>query len=607
MKVTYATKLCLTASLGTTAAATAWPVDDFDWNSLTPSSTLDFTPCYNDTHRCAKLQVPLDWLDASNDALSPVTLAIVTKPAAVARSDPSFGGTIITNPGGPGASGVGFILSGFGEKLQRKADSASKKYEILSFDPRGVGLSTPAADCHHGDEFARGVWKLENRAIGPVDGSYAAAAQKSARAAAFGQLCDGTAGEHGIQRFMSSASVARDMVRIVDELDKLLKESDNVNKEDERAELRREVPKPARILYWGFSYGSALGQYFASMFPGRVGRMILEGIVDIEDYSKSHWLKCLADTQETLAHLWTSCFHAQSRCALYNHDDRSPQDIEARFRDLLAQLDREPAPFVTDSYTITAITKQDVLGVVFQALYQPLETFPAIATVLNASMHGDHARLYSMLSLSSRDAACTQDEHPAASNPNALMRDAWVAIMCGDGVSRADISIPEIVNYINRLTADSPDFGADWARHVYECRGWTARPGDRYDGPWGIRDSSSLPSSASAEDDGPSAPILFMTSHADPVTPRENAFAAAETYSGSRVLVQNNVGHCVSDWPSRCTEGHVKRYLDTGELPPEGTVCEPDCKPFEACPERDGVFVARTGGWRLNGPLAIFH
>src|SRR5690242_3386769 len=74
---------------------------DFDWTKLEPSEELRYVPCY-DGFQCARLAVPLDWKEPSAKDHAKAAIAILTLPATVDPSDPSFGGTIITNPGGPG-------------------------------------------------------------------------------------------------------------------------------------------------------------------------------------------------------------------------------------------------------------------------------------------------------------------------------------------------------------------------------------------------------------------------------------------------------------------------------------------------------------------------
>lgn len=261
------------------AGATALQVSDFDWASLTPSSSLNYTSCYG-KFKCARLEVPLDWLDTSNPAR--VTIAITALPAVVPEDDPSFGGTIFTNPGGPGGSGVSFLLRN-AEGLQRMTDSENKKFEFLSFDPRGIGETLPRSDCWH-NEYARQAFNTEEVALGMPDEGHNTE-RLFARAQGFGRLCEESdGGENDIRNFMSTSSVARDMVEIVDKIDELRNPSeDDSAKEDQQLELRAEKDVP-RLNYLGFSYGTVLGNYFASMFPGRVGHVALEAVCDVEDY-----------------------------------------------------------------------------------------------------------------------------------------------------------------------------------------------------------------------------------------------------------------------------------------------------------------------------------
>ncbi|KAK8074292.1 hypothetical protein PG994_005191 [Apiospora phragmitis] len=87
----------------------------------------------------------------------------------------------------------------------------------------------------------------------------------------------------------------------------------------------------------------------------------------------------------------------------------------------------------------------------------------------------------------------------------------------------------------------------------------------------------------------------------------------ARDHPGSRVLVQENAGHGSLFSPGRCREGYIRKYFATGELPPEGLVCQPDCQPFQDCPRMREVEGARAmmadeeaaevWGWRA--PRAI--
>ncbi|KAL7621449.1 hypothetical protein AAE478_008771 [Parahypoxylon ruwenzoriense] len=559
------------AALSRRAAAQGPDIADFDWTSISPSSSLVYTPCY-DTHRCARLSVPLDWLNSnSTDALA--TIAIIARPATVPESDPRFGGTIIVNPGGPGGSGVEFVLS-TAELMQGIADaSGTKHYEILSFDPRGTGRTTPSGDCF-ADEFARGNSVLELRALGPLDGGRPIVARQRALMGAYAEQCaraGQAAAGHNVRAYFSTASVARDMVEIVDKIDELRRIQNGT-----AAPARRDQPDATpRIQYWGVSYGTVLGNYFASMFPGRVGRMVLEGVVDAQDYHEGKWEKNLFDSQEALDYLWQTCFRAGPNCALYQPNDTSPDSIRRRFYAFLSDLDDAPASYVSESSSsIELLTRQDVTNTVLGALFLPLSGFPSIADVLAQAMRGDYAALYNSLGLPQSSSSCA----PAPASAYTWGQDAMFSIACGDSVPQTNTTTAEFEAYVARLAADSPDFGPNWTRLRLACTRWRVRAAYDFAGPW------TTPSADRGLVEGrPAAPLLFLSNRVDPGTPLVNAYAMAEGHPGSRVLVQNSTGHCTYHLPSRCRDDFLSRYFETGELPPEGEVCQPDCVPFQEC------------------------
>ncbi|KAI1211842.1 TAP-like protein-domain-containing protein [Annulohypoxylon truncatum] len=576
----------------------------FDWTALKPSTSLDYTTCYGD-FKCAKLSVPLDWLSNSTsvNGTSRVNLAIITLPATVDESDPSFGGTIITNPGGPGGSGVTFLLQA-GKYMQKMADD-TKHYEFLSFDPRGVSYSEPRSDCFN-NEFSRDYNTMELRAMGPLDSGLSVVSRQKALYASFGELCkDGSE----IHAYMSTASVARDMVEIVDKVEELRNRNGTVSTKlrarggPRRVHQREEKDVP-RIQYWGISYGTLLGNSFASMFPGRVGRMLLEGVVDAPDYIAGLWSKNLQDAQKDFGTLYTTCFEARSNCSLYDTGDSSPTDIQARVEKLLNALDENPAPVIAGS-SIEGITGTDVRNVIFQALYQPQLYFADLADTLAATISGNFSALYSTLGVPSASAFCPSTLPTTYSWES----DALYGVGCGDAVPQNNVSASDFVSYVAELKGQSTDFASNWASIRLACTGWRVRPKYRFMGPF------TTPASDSSNVKGkPSAPLMFLSSRYDPVTPHANAVNMAKQHPGSGVLVQDNAGHATIWTPGACRDGYVRKYFETGEVPATGTVCQPDCKPFQDCPglastnsKRDLGGVVPMPEWprRSRAPLGV--
>ena len=191
----------------------------FNWTAVSPSSQLEYHPCYDGYH-CARLRLPMDWNKIS-DSRS-VAIAIFKLPAAVSTTDSRFRGTLVSNLGGPGQSGVQMVL-GAGSFIRELVDDEDHKYGLVSFDPRGVWQSTPSLDCFEGDDYARGLWEWEKRIMGNLDGSNQAAIQAHIAAAkAFGGFCENK--KHGFAEHVSTAAIARDMLEIVDKIESERKE-----------------------------------------------------------------------------------------------------------------------------------------------------------------------------------------------------------------------------------------------------------------------------------------------------------------------------------------------------------------------------------------------
>ncbi|KAI1391969.1 TAP-like protein-domain-containing protein [Hypoxylon trugodes] len=567
----YSTVAGLVASLG--HSATASDTSGFDWKNLKPSASLEYTPCY-DEFKCAKLSVPLDWLNnsSSTNGTARANIAIIALPATVPETDPSFGGTIIMNPGGPGESGVEFVL-GLGHTSQNIVD-ANKHYEILSFDPRGVGLSEPRADCFN-NEYARNIYNLQSRAMGRLDISTDATRRVASLVGALAERCGEAT---GIQGYMSTASVARDMVEIVDQIEELRnKNATSTNAKKMRIRGSSEYPQSsddvARIQYWGFSYGTILGNYFASMFPGRVGRMMLEGVVNVHDYLKGEWAKNLQDTDEELNAIWDGCYDAGSECPLYKPTDKSGGDIRSRVEKFLSDLQTSPAQIVDGTY-VEEVTREDVLSRMFSSLYDPIYGWPSMAAGIAEGMEGNFTNLYS---ITTAEAYCSTTEPQSYT----WKSDSLFGVNCGDAVDQTDMTISDFQAYVAELNTQSTKFSSIWSTKRLACRAWRYRPKYRFEGPFTSPAAAGSLSSPVAGK--PAAPILFLSSKLDPVTPHKNAGAMAADHPGAGVLTQDSMGHGTIKTPSKCKNAYVSKYFETGELPPAGTVCESDCKVFQKC------------------------
>ncbi|KAJ7923509.1 hypothetical protein B0H13DRAFT_1980022, partial [Mycena leptocephala] len=211
--------------------------DKFSWETIVPSAELLWTDCYSE-NQCARLKVPLDY--SRPDGAS-AAIAMLRMHSGVPHDSPAYRG--------PGESGVDLVAV----RGAQLSTVVGPEYDVIGFDPRDLvwssGSNTPS-----------------------MNSSADALAQALARGMLEGQL----AGERddGSLRFITTDHTARDMLRIV------------------------QAHGLEKIQYWGFSYGSVLGATFASMFPENVGRLVIDGVVDSENYFATEWSNNLIDTDK---------------------------------------------------------------------------------------------------------------------------------------------------------------------------------------------------------------------------------------------------------------------------------------------------------------------
>lgn len=265
-----------------------------------------------------------------------------------------YGGAIQVNPGGPGGSGIGLVLGG-GEAISWTVDTQDEQsglfFDILSFDPRGVGFSTPRMQCFD-DPCVAKSWNLRLKEVGVLGSSDASVGRKWSMDKAKGQSCSLPPHDEkaDIKRYMTTASVARDMVSLVEahgewrqkEGLRLMKEVGERRYDSPASDVWKYRQGLEKLQYWGFSYGTYLGMTFAAMFPDRVGRVIVDGVVDAEDYKKALWYDNLEDTEKDVDQFYSNCARVgYPGCALANSTGTSTaHGVKSRVQNITASLYR---------------------------------------------------------------------------------------------------------------------------------------------------------------------------------------------------------------------------------------------------------------------------
>ncbi|WP_329332895.1 alpha/beta hydrolase [Streptomyces sp. NBC_00663] len=246
------------------------------------------------TLQCASLKVPLDHDDPHGRQ---ITLALSRVPHTAKKSQ----GPLLVNPGGPGGSGL--TLAGFVAGSLPKAVTA--QYDVIGFDPRGVGKSKPALDCEPGH--------FDPVRPDSVPSTPAIERANLQRAKSFAAACGKKHAD--LLPYINTVQAVQDMDSI-------------------RAALGAK-----KINYFGYSYGTYLGAVYAKLFPERVRRLVLDSIVDPtgvwyddnlgQDYAFND--RHLAFTS------WVAKYDATYKLGT------DPAKIEAKWYKMRAQLAKKPA------------------------------------------------------------------------------------------------------------------------------------------------------------------------------------------------------------------------------------------------------------------------
>jgi pimeloyl-ACP methyl ester carboxylesterase len=493
--------------------------------------------------------------------------------------DPRYGGPILTNPGGPGGPGA-MVAIALGKTLQTIVDSGvdprfapddARYFDLIGFDPRGIGWSEPMAVCM-ADKPSMWSWNIREENEGLVGSSDAALGRLWSMTHAFGSSCKLAEEDQDgpdIKQYMSTASVARDMLEIVEKHHALVA-NQVAHLAAQKAGKRgchstTYVPGEAKLQYWGFSYGTYLGSTFASMFPNRVGRLVLDGVVSSYDYNHSLGNGSLTDTEKAMNSFYTFCHHAGPKgCALATANS-TLTDIEERSQSIVQSLYHNPVPLVTAEGP-EFFTWSELKVIVFSSTYQPRIMFPYVAQIL-ADIEAGGGDVLDQLAMGYRYTHVYSCPVNDSGQPD--LRDSGIiattAILCGDGIDQSHVTRDEFAEYHKFMDAKSPTAGSYWSTLLLRCTAWKIRASHTFQGPFGSNTSH---------------PLLFISNTADPVTPLRSGRFMQNLFPGSGLLISDHAGHCSISAPDPCALAHVRAYFQTGALPSPGTVCVPPPGPF---------------------------
>ncbi|MFF8869285.1 alpha/beta hydrolase [Streptomyces massasporeus] len=363
--------------------------------------------------QCATMKAPLDWDDPKGDTIGLELIRVRTTGAENARI-----GSLIFNFGGPGGSGV-TSLPAFAEGYEK----LRTRYDLVSFDPRGVGRSDPVL-CEN-DQQLDAYFQQDAT---PDDA--AERTQLVDNTKEFNNACEDNSGK--VLPHVRTTDAARDL------------------------DLMRQVLGDDKLYYFGISYGTELGGVYAHLFPKRVGRALFDAVVDPTQDPEQGSLGQAKGFQLALDNFAEDCVSQAEECPIGD----SAQDVKDRIARLLDELDRTPIQGIFPrQLTQTAATSG-----IAQALYSK-DFWEYLTEGLEQAYDGDGRILLSLA-----DSMNGRSENGEYSN----ITPANVAINCADDKPRYDSAYVE--RKLPEFRAASDLFGDYLAWSMLSCTDW-AVPG----------------------------------------------------------------------------------------------------------------------------------
>ena len=371
---------------------------------------LRWQPC-GTAAECALLTVPLDYRSPDGDTID---LAVLRMPAL----DPDARiGSMVVNPGGPGAPGTSYAAQAeqvFGQPLL-------DRFDIVGFDPRGTGSSSPV-DCLSDDQLDDYI------ATDPDPDTAAERAAFIDWTDAIGAGCVERSGD--LARHITTVEAARDI------------------------DILRAALGEATLTYFGASYGTKLGATYADLFPDKVGRLVLDGAVGLSIGSRELSLQ-QAEGFETALRAYVANCVEETDCFLGDSVDAGID----RIRQFIDAVDADPLP--------TDTARELQVGNAFYGIVAPLynrDYWFILSQALRLGLNGDGSVLLRLSDLYTSRGTNGYDDNST---------EALYAINCLDDPSA--LAPDEVDGQVARFEEASPTFGRVFAWGLAGCAGIEAQ------------------------------------------------------------------------------------------------------------------------------------
>ncbi|KAJ4209593.1 hypothetical protein NW759_013448 [Fusarium solani] len=472
-----------------------------------PGESITWEPCGSIKDRsleCSSVDVPIDQFnkDASDKTFTIPIIRLRGKEGSQ---------NILLNPGGPGGSGFEFIHRR-GEQL---STIIGDDLHLLTFDPRGVNSSKPHASCYPTKEARRQLSSVNSADLtqnGP---------EMYAWTHNFVRACDDTMGEYG--KYINTPQTAADMNSILDA----------VGQKD--------------MYYWGFSYGTLLGQTYATLFPERSHRVIIDGVVNqFNWYGERIDMEDMVDTENVLDGLLKECIKSGDECAMSSLAD-SWEGLKTKFLTFMSELKQQPLNVYVNNSVYGLLDYQKIwYGALFPVLYKPANWYN-FADRIGKLMNGN--------------ATAALQDYGLDDSPDG--DDSFYTISLNDGVSGPKYWPQDLDSLLNVIVPsfNRSVFAQDDLVYFFAKQQWQIPKTHNYVPRNGVQTAH---------------PLLILTTTYDPVCPLVSARSARAAFEGSRIIEVKGYGHCSVAVPSLCLAKHARDFLYRGILPENDTKCKVD-------------------------------
>ncbi|MDD9375672.1 alpha/beta hydrolase [Streptomyces sp. ZAF1911] len=479
--------------------------------------------------QCATLTVPMDYAHPQDGRTFtlPLVKAVTADPAQRI-------GSLVFNPGGPGESGVAQLESGGAEGFGKRARA---HFDIVSFDPRGVGGSKPAVDCAPSNPAAEdeSISGGTPASLYPKTDAERSAALKDAEAQS--AACKARSG--AILPHVGTLDAARDL------------------------DVLRAALGDDKLTYLGWSYGTQLGTTYGELFPRRVRALVLDGAVDPAlDWSEGAlqqakgFKKAVDDYAEQCASVATDACPATT-----------PDGIRKVITDLFARVSKRPLPI---KGTTERLDANGLTTAVSLSMYTPESQWKDLSEALRAAQKGDGTKL---AALGQEDGSESEGEGSddtgsddagtdgTGSDPGAAEErapdnssDALTAVNCLDTPHPRD---PQAYwDLLDRAHREAGAFGTAGVLSTLTCKDWPAGQQE----PHRVR-AEGLP------------PVLVVGTTGDPATPYQWSESLAAQLPGGMLLTFRGTGHTAYGRSNTCVTDAVDAYLLDLTPVPGGKTC----------------------------------